>query len=287
MVRPVTDRLEQALESALRGDPQPLHVLLARGSGLPGPRYSQGLRDAFVQAALAAGARVDRLLAQLATLDADAAPGGTALEFIPVAAVAAAGARAAEDDGTLVPMLDLLHTAAEDLRFRVRDEVVLALAHVGARRGAGIASLLERWMDGYFHAAAVLRALSDPKWLATMEDPTPVLARLEEAFALVRDAPRSAARYPGHKALIEALHVAPGAAAARFGVPVFDRLVEWAKAKDPALREVVEKALGGSRLAGRYSQEVARVRRALEASAPPRRDPRTYVGPTRGRGKKR
>jgi hypothetical protein len=64
-------------------------------------------------------------------------------------------------------------------------------------------------------------------------------------------------------------------------------LASWAETKDPALREVVAGILASPKLAGRYAAEVTRARGALAATEAPRRDPRTYVGPTRGRGTKR
>src|SRR5262249_6059762 len=101
--------------------------------------------------------------------------------------------------------------------------------------------------------------LATEGWLSTVHDVDAVLARLDEAFALARDAPRAAARWPGHKALIEALGQAPSAIAMRFGVPVFDMLERWAKAPDPALREVLAATLASKKLVGRFGPEIARV----------------------------
>ena len=86
----------------------------------------------------------------------------------------------------------------------------------------------------------------------------------------------------------------------RFGAPVFDVFAGWAadpgdrrsegpgagQVKDPIVRELVAKILESSRLKPRYGEHVAAVRKALDASAPPRRDPRSFVGRTRGRGKR-
>jgi hypothetical protein len=199
--------------------------------------------------------------------------------------VAALGARAASD-ATAMRALATLHDCAEDLRFRVRDEVADALARIGEARGEALVHDLASWMDGYFHAAAVLRALGDKRWLTKIAAAGIVLERLDEAFELAKGAPRATARYPGFKSLIDALCVTPVEAAARFGVPVFDLLARWGTVKDPALREVVEKVLASPRFAGRLSEEARRARASLTATEPPRRDPRTYVGPTRGRGRK-
>ena len=94
-------------------------------------------------------------------------------------------------------------------------------------------------------------------------------------------------RYPGYKALIDALSMAPGKLAGRFGVEIFDMLVRWCNVKEPLLREAIEKNLTGSRLIGRHNVEIDRVRAALTASLPKVRNPDHYVGPTRGRGRKR
>jgi hypothetical protein len=269
------------------GDTRPLFGLLARASGLPGVRANAAMVTEFARAAAAHGAAADQLLVRMATLDANEAPGATELEFLPVCGVAGAGQRAADDPGVRGKMLAVLHDAAEDLRFRVRDEVAAALGRIGERVGDALAEELVPWMDGYFQASAVLRGLAHPGWLAALRSVERVVGLLEAAFALARDAERSAARYPGHKALVEVLGTTPGVVAMRFGVPVFDMLERWASVKDPVLREVVGRNVEGSRMTGRYANEVARVRGALEKATPGRRDPRTDVGPTRGRGRKR
>jgi hypothetical protein len=142
-------------------------------------------------------------------------------------------------------------------------------------------------MDGYFHAAAVVRALGTESWLSALRDADAAVARLDDAFRLLREAPRAAARYPGHKALLEALEEAPGALAMRFGMPVVDMIVRWAGAADPVLRELVEKAIARRKLTARFSADLDRVRGALASSAPPVRNPDHDHGPTRNRSKGR
>ena len=182
--------------------------------------------------------------------------------------------------------LELLEAAAEDLRFRVRDEVPRALARIGAVQGEPLLGEVAGWMDGFFQAAAVLFAATDHAWLSTIHSPDALVRRLDEAFRLARGADRAAERYPGYKALVDALTETPGVFAARFGAPVFDRLVAWSTVKEPMLRTAIAKSVGGTRLAKRFGPDVARVVGALADSAPSRRDPRTDVGPTRGRGRK-
>jgi hypothetical protein len=280
-----SEALTRALDDAVAGDARALYELLARVGGLPGPRANAGVVLAFANECVARGPKADALVAQMATLDVDAAPGASKYEIIPMCGVAALGARAASDAAAM-RALATLHDCAEDLRFRVRDEVAEALARIGEARGEALAHDLASWMDGYFHAAAVLRALADPRWLTRIASGDVVIARLDEGFELLKNAPRATARYPGFKSLLEIMKVAPVEAAARFGVPVFDLLARWSAAKDPVLREIVSKVLSAPKLAGRFAAEVARTRGALQATEAPRRDPRSYVGPTRGRGKK-
>jgi hypothetical protein len=273
-----TDPLGVAIDAAISGRVQALYEWLTRRSGLPGVRANAELVLAFASHVVTRGKRADSLARSLATLDPDRAPGGTALEILPMCGVAAIGARAAADPRVL--------SVAEDLRFRVRDEVPKALVRIGAVRGEELAGRVSGWMNGFFQAAAVLLALSDQAWLSTFGGEGALVLRMDEAFELARAADRSAERYPGYKALV-VLSTAPGVFAARFGPPIFDRLVAYSSVKEPVLREAILKSVEGGRLAKRFASDVERVRKALEASAPVRRDPRSFVGPTRGRGKRR
>jgi hypothetical protein len=277
----------KAFDAAVSGTRLPLFSLLARASGLPGVKTNDTVLAAFAEECAARGKSADALVVAMATLEADRAPGGTELEFIPMCGVAAATARALRDDAAYAAFLPLLHQAAEDLRYRVRDEVVRALSVLGAARGDRLVADVSPWMDGYFHAAAVLRGLGLPPWTTALKEPALVLERLEQALTLALEAPRAASRYPGHKALIEALAHTPGELAFRFGVPIFAWLREKASLKDPVLRETLLRSVARSRLLGRYAEEVNAVRAAFVATTPGPRDPRTYVGPTRGRGAKR
>jgi hypothetical protein len=142
-------------------------------------------------------------------------------------------------------------------------------------------------MDGYFHAAAVLRSLADERWLGTLHAAGPALDRLDEGFTLARDAPRAAARYPGRKELVEALRKTPRALALRFGVPAFDRFLAWSSGEDPALLDVLRAIVADKKLAARFALQLERQRQALEAAKKPPRNPDHDVGPTRDRSRGR
>ncbi len=279
--------LDAPIDAAIGGDTRSLYDRLTRGSGLPGVRVNDALGRAFADACAARGARADKLIALMSGYDADEAPGATPLEFLPFCGIAAAAARACTDEAAFDATLALLHEKADDLRFRVRDAVVAGLVRIGGTRGDLLAERVQPWMDGYFHAAAVLHAMAEQEWCSSLTKVEAPLARLDEAWALARDASRATARYPGHKSLVEGLCIAPRALAARFGVPVFDLLVQWTRSKDPAMRAIIEKNLGGSRLAGRFAPEMDRVRAALRGTEAAPRNPDHYFGPTRGRGRKK
>ena len=254
---------------------------------MPGTRMNDALADAFAALCRSHRGRADEVALGLARLSADEAPGGTGREFLPVCGILALGARAAADERVRPRFVAELHAHADDLRFRVRDAVVDALARVGAEAGDVLVVAVASWMDGYFHAAAVVRGLSREAWLGAIRDAGAVVSRLEEAFVLARDAPRAAARWPGHKALLTALGTGPGIIAASLGVPIFDMLERWSAVGDPVLREAIRNAVDTRTLAARFSSEVDRVGKALDASRPAPRNPDHDVGATRDRSHSR
>ena len=278
-----SDPLARALDEAIAGRRAALFELLARGSRLPGPRPNAALADSFAQACRSRGAPADAVALMLAGLDADEAPGATKLEFLPLCGVLAVAARGATDPSVRTRFVGVLHEHADDLRFRVRDAVIEGLARIGGAVGDALVDDVASWMDGYFHAAAVVRAVALDPWLPALGKPDSALQRLDEGFLLARDAPRSAARYPGHKALLEALEESPQRLAMRFGVPVFDLMTRWATVKDPVLRQLVASSMVEGKLAGRFRPELERVRKALAATEPAARNPDHDFGPSRDR----
>ncbi len=282
-----SDLYSRLLEDAIKGRSERLFAELACASGLPGTRMNMALALAFATECAQRGSPTDALVFALASMSPEEAPGASEREFLPVCGILALGARASKDRALVPRSLERLHEAADDPRFRVREAVPLALARIGESEGDSLAVDLGGWMDGFHHSAAVLEAMSDRVWLSALTRTDLVYQRLDEAFALARDAPRAAARFPGRKALVLALGRVPGIVAMRFGVPIFDQLAEWAAGTtDPELREAIASNLRASGLA-RFASELARVHAALKASAPIPRDPTLLVQGMRGRGKKR
>jgi hypothetical protein len=284
-----SEALVALFDEAVKGRPERLYVQLGIQSGLPGTRMNTILAQAFASECAARGKAADKLILAMSQL-AETAPGQSEREFLVACGVLAIGARATSEPKDLAmrkKAIGVLHDAAEDVRFRVREVVPIALGKLGAVMGDALVYDLAAWMDGFFQAAAALLGMAQPNFLPKIDDQDTALARLDEAFALAKNAARSTARYPGRKALIDALSIAPGALAARFGVPVFDHLVTWSNSEDPELRGAIEASIKSDKLASRYKPELRRVRAALAAALPPPRDPTLAVQGMRGRGKKR
>ena len=284
------EQLVAAFSDAMKGRPERLFVQLGIQSGLPGTRVNLILAQAFATECVIHGKAADKLALGMATLSPEVAPGASEREFLPVCGLLALGARAAaekKDHAFRKKTVALLHEAAEDVRFRVREIVPIALAKIGAVAGDALVHELASWMDGFFQASAVLFAMAQPNFLPAIEDEAAALERLDEAYALAKNAARSTSRYPGRKALVDALAVAPAAFAGKFGVPVFDHLVAWSNTEQPELRAAIEATLKSNKLASRYAPDVKRVQAALIASIPPPRDPTLAVQGMRSRGKKR
>jgi hypothetical protein len=284
------DVLQAAFHEGIAGRTERLYQLLSNASGLPGTRVNMTLAQAFAVECVGLGKASDTLVVAMCNLDAERAPGDSGGEFLPVCGVLALGARAATDKNPAVlrkKALLILHALSEDFRFRVREVVPIALGRLGAVMGDALVHELASWTDGFFQGAAALNAMAQPNFLPKIDDAEAAIARLDEAYALAKNAPRSTARYPGFKALVDALGTAPAALATRFGVPVFDRLAVWSNTEMKELRGAVETAIRSTKLTSRYAQEVKRVQAALDASVPPPRDPTLAVKGMRGRGKKR
>jgi hypothetical protein len=270
-------RLEAALGRAVaEGDAVELFDLLERSSGLPGPRPNLDFAEAVGRAITRFGGKGDPLLRALLASDK---------EFPRIVAALALGARSLAGVDTR-GALDELQTLAEDPRHAVRSGVIAALRLRITALGEAAVAELAAWTDGYLQAHVALEALADRVILDALPARAPVLARLEEAFALADTSPRAAERSQGVRALRAALPAQIAAFAARL-----PETIAWLErttaAQRPETREVVEEAIRALRRAKISDAEAKRLRDALEASAPPARDAARVVHGTRKRSKGR
>jgi hypothetical protein len=234
----------------------------------------------------AAGSRGQALLVELRALDGRRAPAGTVEEFLPVIAALVLGARFLGGART-APVLADLRPLAEDPRHLVREAVVIALGEMGRARGEELALALSSWTDGYLSSAVALDSLTQRHWLDAMKSGAVMLMRFDEAFSLVESASRSDQRTQGYRALVKALAEAPARAMARFP----DATLAWIETRvatsDVELHATLGAYLEKARARGHGASRLEGIDDKLQAAAPPRRDPKTYVGPTRQRGAKR
>jgi hypothetical protein len=281
------DDLADLVARAASGKTADLFRRLELGSGLPGPRANMNLALDFAH--VCASAKADKLAHAMANEPPQELRGATAKEFLALCGVLAVTQRAVKAPELRGDAIFLLEARADDPRFRVRDAIPVALAMLGAKMEEELAELVEPWMDRYFHASAVIRALATTSWLETFgqkESELPIRL-LDAAFQLAANAPRSDSRYPGHKSLVEALFFVPKAFAKRFGMPMFDQLAIWAPdVKMPELRDAILANLDDTHLKKPFANEIKKIKSLVEGSKAPPRDPTRLVQGMRSRGKK-
>lgn len=275
-----------AIDAAVMGEERELFEMLTRKSGLPGPRPNFSLAAAVAEQIATHGRKGNALVRELCAMDEDRAPADTSREFLPVCGALALSARWKANVDRAGAMA-ALQAMSEDNRRLVREAVVLALRAIASTGDESFLDSLSAWTDGYLQAVAVLDALSDRHVLDRLTKPEPVLARMDEAFRLAEGAPRAHQRSQGYRVLVKVLGEAPAMVMSRFPDAVAAWLEERAATKSTDLRESIERGIERARKAGHGEAQVEGIARVLDESAPKRRDPLTYVGPTRGRGRKR
>ncbi len=219
-------------------------------------------------------------------MDAERAPAKSAAEFLPIVGAYSLVARCRADMAA-ASEFSRLRALAEDGRYLVRDGVRLALEGIAADRGDEFAARLADWTNGYLAAAVAIEALASRSWLDAVKSPDDLFLRLDEAFSLVEDAPRADQRSQGYRTLLKALSEAPARILDRFPQATLAWLETRAATEHVELRGALSALIDRARGRGHGAGKFERLEQMLAASAPPRRDPKTYVGPTRKRGARR
>jgi hypothetical protein len=153
--------------------------------------------------------------------------------------------------------------------------------------GDDLVLLLREWTDGYLSAAVALAALANRSWLDRTKSSRQLLARFDEAFSLAEEAPRADQRSQGFRTLVKTLSETPAVVMARFPDDTIAWLESRAATRNVDLRASIEQLVRKARARGHAVGELEGVEQQLDAAAKPRRDPKTYVGPTRRRGSRR
>jgi hypothetical protein len=283
--------LREAVRAALAGRPAALDDLFARHGGGPDPRPNLKLAAAFgdeVAAELGADARaMARLLGRLAA--DDAAP-DTPSVFLPMAAAHGyVGLVRARREPELA--WAALGELAGDERAPVRAATHAALlAHALLDGGAReLVARAEGWLEAedreirFGAAAVVAEVLGERQALAGGRAIAATLGYLGRVIGEAAGAPRSAERSDARRRLLAAL---PRALAAAVAVGA-EEAAAWLEAEcAQATQTDVRSALSEAVILVQAQSPVAgqRLRKALETSAKPPRDP-TRIRPGAGRGR--
>lgn len=287
--RPVRNEvIARALDQALTSGDRRVVTLLAHAGGATGPKPNVELAAAVgEELALAGGAGADALLATFLSFGERKAEGRSPEVFLPYVAAFALAARLLRGRGVEGAWREL-HGLAGDGRALVREGVVTALSRAASSRPALTVEFVGRasgWTDGFLHAAVALELLTTKPFLEAPTDLDGLRARLDEALDLAENAPRSAERSQGRRRLLTVIEEA--------FVPLLLRhrtLGAWLQSKlgtqQPELRTAFEGLVQRLARAGAPLDLLEPLRVELDQTAPPRRDPTTFRGPTRGRGRK-
>lgn len=285
-------RLAAAFDRAIDGSSTELVELLQQSSGLPGIRPNLDLARTIGASIAALGARGDRLLADFAVAENEyprivAAMALVERSLLPVTAGNAGDTKAKKREAARVlEALADLQQIAEDPRHAVRLGVIAAVRVRLHALGEPAVHELAAWTDGYLQAHIALEALSDRSVLDKLPSAEPVMARLEEAFALADKSPRAAERSQGMRVLRQGMPAQIAILATRYR-----EMLAWLESKTsskrPETREVVTGAISALRRSVISDVDANRMTALMDASAKPRRDIDRVVAGTRKRGKGR
>ena len=308
-----SEMLRGALDDALTTSSRDrLEALLARHGGLPSARANHKLAAAFANEVASRGARALPLVLSLARHPArDDEP----TAFLPVAAAFALVANRA--DRELAGLDEALAALTGHDSSAVRIGASAALA---GHAPDALVARAGRWLDAddqraeqaegaggpaagtnrpkrrearqadhetrFATIAATLDALADPNVLAGLRDAQALLAYLDRVLDALASASRAAERSPARRRALAAL----GPALARVVQSVRGG-GEWlhehaARAEHPDLRDALGRALDRLRKSSVGKAEIASIHAALDASAPPLRDPTRDNREARGRGRR-
>lgn len=280
--------VEELVRNAWEGETKALIELLLRRGGLPGPRPNIKLALSAAQGLAGGGEKGHGVLDAWRLMGEAEAPVGTAYPILPMVGVLGYGfiASRASCSDEFERALATLHQHADDNRREVRQAVVTSLTIAMQGQSHPTLEALHGWTDGYFHAEVMLQALSEPSVLQATRDADLVLERLQDAYTLVSDAPRSHQRSHGYRALVRTMSHAVAAIGRRYPQPVVHWIEQQVQGSNKDLLDMLHASLRRLRDEGLRRGDVQSIYQAIDAAEPAPRDPRWNVGPTRGRGKK-
>lgn len=296
-----SDDLRRALDDAAQRRPSRLAELLARHSGLPGPRPNLLLAQAVGDTLATRPAQ--EALRVLAPLADDVSAPDVAQVFLPMVAAwgyaALVRARSAETESW-----SRLAVLGADERAPVRLAAGHALASLAARDSRA-GDLLVGAMDGWLSdtelgvedrdtrwgaLATALDAIAERGALTTVADRARLLEVTSTWITQLVEAPRAAERSDARRRSFASISVAAAVFAkdirgAADGIGWLE--VECARARHPDMRRALEGSLDRLRKRGasQRAETLTRLTQALASSAKPPRDPTLERHGTRRRGR--
>jgi hypothetical protein len=282
----VTKRTDYArrLEPLLR-DPlcaEELARLLAKESGLPGPRGNLELAWAFARGVTESPEPAAWLatLYRWADISAGEAPTGDPREFLPFCAVNAFGALYRSHTcgypctqpctcgfwpAQGVYLLEAIRRAAEDPRWRLREAAAMALQRIGEDEPEALPGILDQWLTGTSLLArrAVLAALAHPPLLGDTSIARYGLGKVDEILSDAASVPAAQRRSEEYRVLIKGLSYAPSVIVASLPEEGFALLERWAGRDDWDIRRVIAANLKKRRLAAAAPARAAALSRLI------------------------
>jgi hypothetical protein len=224
----------QALKALTEWEP----YLLAE-SGLPGPRGNLELAAAFAAESSSA------LIRRYAALLPEAAPGGTAREFLAFCGVLGLARFVIAGDEKAIR---LLRARAADPRWRVREAVAMALQTLGDTDMARLLEITEDWSTGsFFEQRAAVAALCEPRLLREKGNAKATLMTLDR---ITNSLSRTKGRgEEGFRVLRQALGYGWSVAVVALPEEGKRRMERWLGSPDPDVRWIVSENLKKARLA--------------------------------------
>jgi hypothetical protein len=245
-----------------------LESFLINHSNLPGPRANLALAAATVDLLPTAG--IDWAVETVSIwggIDPERASGNDPQTMLPFVAAQAAGELWWAANPVQRNQLDeILHRAANDSRWRVREGVAMAFQSIGMADFDQLRTLLTRWVDRptLLEWRAVVAGLAEPALMTQSDRPAYGLDLGMRAFNALMAVQAPNRKDDDAQALRKALGYAFSVFLAA-NLSGFSRLEEIARVNDKDAGWVVRENLKKSRIADRYSDECARVAALLPA----------------------
>lgn len=239
-----------------------LAAYLVENSSLPGPR---GNLELLAVVASASFGRTDLIPVYESWLRLHT-DGTDPREYLSTVAAASLGSIAiSSDPASAATINQLLHTAANDHRWRVREGVAMGLQRIGEADFASLHSILSEWVAGatFLEQRAIAAALAHPPFLKRPGVATEALNILRPIVFSIAEVDSTERKSDEFKTLKQGLSYALSVVVAAAPEPGFDLFKELITAGDRDLIAIVHANLQKNRLLKSFPGEVAALERSI------------------------